>query len=706
MNKTLIIVESPTKSSTISKYLGKGFTVDSSMGHVRDLNPNVLSIDVNNHYKPHYEVMKDKKAIVSRLRKAAAKNNVVLLAPDPDREGEAIAYHLKELLKDVNENISRVYFNAITKKSILDAVKSPVQIDEDKVNSQQMRRLLDRLAGYKISPILQKKIGGPLSAGRVQSIALKLIVEKEKEIIAFIPEEFWTVNGDFLGSVKPQFNAKLEKKSGKKFKISNEEECNKVIKELGENKYILKSLTKKKRKRKPSPPLITSSLQQESYRRFGFGVKKTMMIAQQLYEGIQMGGESSGLITYMRTDSYRIANEAYSIVNEWIKKSFGADYLPEKRNVYGKKNKIQDAHEAIRPTIPLREPLSVEKYLNKDQFKLYSLIWERFVASQMISAEVKETKFEVANGEYQFFIKGEILGFPGFMAVSSNKLKSEELPDIKEGEELKLIKLEHKQNFTKPPARYTEASLVKILEDKGIGRPSTYASIIDTLGKRDYVSKEEKKFVPSDLGIKVSDYLGEHFSDLMSYDFTAQLEEKLDLVSEGKLNWSDGIDEFYKKLSKDLEKVKDDEKVALLTGKMCPECEKPLTRKYSYKTKGWFVGCTGYPDCRYVERDKEGQSEKKPTEKLDRECPECKSHLLKRYSPKTRSWFIGCSNYPKCKYLESLQEKIGTCPDCGSDLVKRFSRKTRRSFVACSGYPKCKYIQPFAKKKEKKKDEK
>ncbi len=693
--KILIIVESPAKSNTISKYLDSGYIVSSSMGHVRDLNPKILSIDVDNNFSPYYEELKDKKAVITELKKLSKKSDKIYLAPDPDREGEAIAFHLKEILKSTNDKIFRIYFNEITKSAVNKAVENPQEINMDKVNSQQMRRLLDRLAGYKISPVLQRKIGGRLSAGRVQSIALKLIVEREKEIKKFVPEEFWTIGAEFEGSKAPVFQSKLEKHKSKKFVIKNEAEKIKVVKELDSGDYYLSKIKKRVKKRKPSPPFITSSLQQEAYRKYSFPVKMTMKVAQELYEGIKIeGGDPTGLITYMRTDSFRISADASKAAGSYIKKAFGNEYLPEKPNVYGTKKKIQDAHEAIRPTTPLYSPESIKGFLDERQLKIYRLIWDRFIASQMKDAEIKETRFEILNGNYMFQTKGEIIKFKGFMEVTEPNDKIEILPDLHEGEKLKLLKLDPKQNFTKPPARYTEASLVKVLEEKGIGRPSTYASIIDTLGKRDYVYREEKKFIPSFLGDKVAEYLENKFKDLMNYNFTAELEEKLDSVSEGDLDWVEGIRDFYSKLELDLDKVKKEEKETLYTGKNCPECDGKLIRKYSPRTRGWFIGCSEYPKCKYTERIINGDSNIKKDEVLERSCPKegCGKPLVKRYSPKTRSYFIGCTGYPDCDYIESVKEDLGNCPQCEKPLVRKFQKKSRRTFIACSGYPDCKYI--------------
>jgi len=692
--KTLVIVESPAKSQTISKYLGDDFVISSSMGHVRDLPAAVLGIDLKNNYKPHYEELPGKAPLIKELRKQARGAGQILLASDPDREGEAIAFHLQQILQKDNDRIFRVLFNEITRASILEAVQKPMAIDAHKVDSQQMRRLLDRLAGYKISPVLQRKIGGPLSAGRVQSIALKIIVEREKEIRAFVSEEFWTVAVELLGSRKPPFVAKLEKARGKNIKIVDKQGCESVLAELQGRDYVLDRILKKSRKRKAPPPLITSTLQQEAFRRFKFPVKKTMQLAQQLYEGLNLhGGEATGLITYMRTDSFRVSDQARDQARAFIEAGLGKKFLPATANVFKRKSKIQDAHECIRPTFPFHLPDDVKADLNPGQLKIYQLIWERFFASQMADAEIEETQFDVRNGVYLFVTKGEIVKFKGFLAMLKNDSEQTVLPQLQEKEVLQLLKIEDKQNFTKPPARYSEASLVKVLEEKGIGRPSTYAKIIETLNKREYVYNEEKRFVPTDLGIRVVDYLEENFHDIMNYNFTAELEKELDLVAEGKLNWVSGIDQFYKKLAVDLEKVKDGKKVEMLTGGKCPDCGGDLVKKYSLRTRGWFVGCANYPNCKYTERVTLTNEKIDKDEIMEKPCPECGKPLIKRYSPKTRQYFIGCSGYPACRHIENSAEDLGACPQCGKPMTKRFSRKTRRYFVGCTGYPECKFIR-------------
>jgi DNA topoisomerase-1 len=692
--KTLVIVESPAKSHTISRYLGDDFVISSSMGHVRDLPAAVLGIDLKNNYKPFYEDLPGKAPLIRELRKQARHAERILLASDPDREGEAIAFHLQQILRPENEHIFRVLFNEITRASILEAVAHPRDIDANKVDSQQMRRLLDRLAGYKISPVLQKKIGGPLSAGRVQSIALKLIVEREKEIRAFVSEEFWTIAVELLGSHRPAFTAKLEKSGGKAVEIPDKERCQAVLAELRRNEYVLDRIRKKSRKRKAPPPLITSTLQQEAFRRFKFPVKKTMQLAQQLYEGLNLhGGEATGLITYMRTDSFRVSDQASDQARAFIAAALGKEYCPAAANVFKRKGKIQDAHECIRPTFPFHSPEDIKADLNPGQFKIYQLVWERFFASQMADAEIEETQFDVRNGPYLFVSKGEIVKFRGFLAMMKGDGEQTLLPPLQEKEVLQPLKVDDKQNFTKPPPRYSEATLVKVLEEKGIGRPSTYAKIIETLNKRAYVTSEEKKFVPTDLGINVVDYLEENFRDIMNYNFTAELEKELDQVAEGRLDWVSGIDRFYKKLALDLEKVKDGKKVELRTGGKCPDCGGDLLKKYSLRTRGWFVGCSNYPQCRYTERAAAGGEKANQDEVLERECPKCGKPLVKRYSPKTRQFFVGCSGYPACRHIEGGGEELGACPQCGKPLTKRFSRKTRRFFIGCSGYPECTFIQ-------------
>ena len=690
----LVIVESPAKSTTLSKYLGPGYTVSSSMGHVRDLPAGVMGIDLKNNFQPSYIELPEKKPVIRELKKKAAQSERILLASDPDREGEAIAFHLREILLPENSNIWRIMFNEITRSAVLEAVSHPQPIDMNKVDSQQMRRLLDRLAGYKISPILQRKIGGPLSAGRVQSIALKLIVEREKEIRRFVPEEYWTVEVRLEGSQPPAFTAKLEKWRGKGLAIENGPRCEAAVAELNNHPFVLDRINRKAKLKKPPPPLITSSLQQEAFRRFKFPIKRTMKLAQELYEGMSIsGGETTGLITYMRTDSFRIAEQVRDQARQHIETSIGREYYPAKANLFKSKAKIQDAHECIRPTFPFHHPDDLKNDLNPAQHKIYQLIWNRFFASQMAEAKIDETRFDIVNGDYLLTAKGEVVRFDGFLKVLGKDIEENELPPLTTGETLRLLKLDSKQNFTKPPARYSEATLVKVLEEKGIGRPSTYAKIIETLGKREYVFQEEKKFIPTELGIRVVDYLEENFQDIMNYNFTANLEKELDQVSEGKLIWTEGIDHYYRKLEKDLLKVKNTKKVELLIDKQCPKCGHQLIQKYSIKTRGWFIGCSHYPECTYTEKVGDHNGEAVKDEILERSCPTCNKPLVKRYSRKSRQFFIGCSGFPNCNYSEAIPEELGPCPLCGKPLNRRFSPKTRRFFIGCSGYPECRHIQ-------------
>ncbi len=700
--KDLVIVESPAKSVTLEKYLGSNYLLASSMGHFRDLPRSVLGIDLKNDFRPHYEILPEKRQIVKELKKLARSAGKILIASDPDREGEAIAYHLREVLSEDNKNIFRVLFSEFTRDAVLKALQEVGNIDLNKFNSQQMRRILDRLAGYKISPILQKISGAPLSAGRVQSVALKLIVEREKEIEQFKPQEYWTVNVLLEGSQPPQFEARLEKYHNKELKINNQQECEKILAELKENDYILQQIVCKEKKLKALPPLITSTLQQEAFRRFKLPVKRTMRIAQELYEGVTLkNGERVGLITYMRTDSFRLAESAIQAAQEFIRNNFGSNYLPEKAHHFKSKAKVQDAHEAIRPTLPLHKPQDLKQFLSAEQLKIYTLIWERFLASQMKEPLIEETTFRIGNGKYLLLSKGERVIFEGYYCLFRPEKddQQKQLPLLKEKEVLKAVKVRSKQNFTTPPARYTEAALVKELEEKGIGRPSTYARIIDILNQREYVQSIERRFHPTDLGKKVVEFLDQNFEKIMDYGFTAEMEEELDLVAAGKLKWQDGVKKFYQELDKYLQQVDAQEKLDLKTEGECPQCGAPLVRRYSRKAKKWFVGCSRYPECNYIEKNQQ------QSEELDRACPQCGARLVKRYSSRTSSYFIGCSAYPQCKFAEAIATDLGSCPQCGRPLVRRRARGRRQFFVGCSGYPNCNYIQSHREQKKEKSDD-
>ncbi|NLO88913.1 MAG: type I DNA topoisomerase [Clostridia bacterium] len=678
MANILVIVESPTKAKTIKRFLGKGYTVKSSMGHVRDLPKSQLGVDVENNFEPKYITIRGKGEILKNLRAEAQKSSKVLLGPDPDREGEAIAWHLKEVLK-LNDSKCRIEFNEITKKAILKAVKEPKEIDQRRVEAQQARRVLDRLVGYKLSPFLWKKVKKGLSAGRVQSVAVKLILEREREIKDFKPEEYWSLTAVFANNGET-FEAKLVSKNNKKIHIRSEEEMNEILKELKGQSFIVKSIKKKERKRKPLAPLITSTLQQEASKRFNFSAKKTMMLAQQLYEGIDLGGKEGtvGLITYIRTDSTKISDEAVGSCRAYIADKFGEEYVPKKPNVFPSKKGAQEAHEAIRPTSVSRDPDSIKSALTKDQLKIYRLIWERFVSSQMKPAVFDVTDVEIAAGSYLFKATGSTIRFTGFLEVYSNTddLKGAEtlLPELSEGETLKVKELEPKQHFTQPPPRYTEASLVKTLEELGIGRPSTYAPIIDTILTRGYVVKEDRYFIPTELGAVVTDLLEQYFSDILDVEFTAAMEEDLDKIEEGKQEWTKVVEEFYKPFKEMLEKAEEEAgKINVkeeVTDKVCEKCGKNMVVKYG--RYGKFLACPGYPEC----------TNTKPfLETVGVKCPECGGEIVIRRSKKGRK-FYGCANFPECAFISWHKPTEKNCPQCNSWMVEKGAGKNKR--VVCS----------------------
>lgn len=744
MAKSLVVVESPAKAKTINKYLGSDYIVKACMGHIKDLPKSKLGVDEENDFEPHYVVIRGKNEIVKELQKTAAKVKNIYLAPDPDREGEAIAFHLAEELQD-GRSVHRVILNEITKEEVRNAFANPMEIDMKKVQAQQARRILDRLVGYKISPLLWDKVKRGLSAGRVQSIALRLIVDREKEIQAFVPEEYWTMTAFLEAQEPPIFPAKLVKKNGKKIKIPDQAHSDQIVKDLQDATYTIRAVNKKARKRHAPAPYITSKLQQEASRKFRWPVKRVMMVAQELYEGIELGEEGAvGLITYMRTDSVRVSEQALKEVREFIPQEYGSEYLPKSANYYKNKKSVQDAHEAIRPTSSLRTPESVEKYLSKDEFRLYSLIWNRFVASQMTSAEFDETIITVEAADYQFEASGKILTFPGFLKVYQETIEQDadetpgKLPGVKVNETLRLDRLEPKQNFTQPPPRFTEAALVKELEDKEIGRPSTYASIISVIQNRSYVVKEENRFRPSDLGMLVSDLLVQHFYELMDFKYTAHLEEELDEIEEGTKQPVDVLNEFYGDFSRDLagayEKIENIKVSGLPTDLTCPKCSNPLVKRWGkfgaflactsedcdYTQNpdedpadnlggvgtetphnclkcgkplvvkvgryGKFLACSGYPECRFT-TTLNPQSEKNGLEVSGEKCPQCSSELVVkqgRYGP-----FVACSNYPECKYIKPKTLDV-KCPEDAGDLVEKRTR-TRRIFYGCSNYPECKF---------------
>ena len=686
MAKHLVIVESPAKAKTVNRYLGSDYLVKASLGHIRDLPKNRLGVNIDNDFEPEYEVLEARKKTVAELQKIAKQCDSVLLAADPDREGEAICWHLAAILRDFNPNIRRVMFHEITSRAVKESFRNVIELDKDKFNAQQTRRILDRLVGYRISPLLWEKIGRGLSAGRVQSIALRLICEREKEIKDFNPEEFWKLTAHLKASNPPEFQAGLAKIGGRKEKIRTGKEAESIITELKKLPFILKDITIKEKKKNPQAPYITSSLQQDSFRINGFSVKKTMMVAQKLYEGINIGDKGLiGLITYMRTDSFRVSNDAIKSCRKFIKDGYSAEYLPGKPRIYKNKRKAQDAHEAIRPTSFDLPPEKIKLFLNKEQYGLYTMIWNRFIASQMKPALIEETVFDIQAGKYQFQVKGEVIKFEGFMAAYPKKNNEGKiLPKALSGEELKLLKLEPEQKFTQPLPRYTEGSLVKELEARGIGRPSTYVPIISTLVNRDYVVKEKGKFIPLELGIFVTDYLIKNFPELMKFEFTVQLEEKLDKISEGE-EWIGYLESYNSLLEKNLNDAEMIEGVkvkGIPSEDKCPECGKELVIKLG--RYGKFKACSGYPDCTF--KQSIGKKEAKP---LDEKCPKCGSQMVLRngkYGP-----FVACSNYPSCKYIKKEKKDTGiSCPECDGMIVQKKTRKGKL-FFGCSNFPKCKF---------------
>lgn len=686
MAKRLVIVESPAKAKTIHEYLGSDYMVKASMGHVMDLPRKKLGVDIQNDFRPHYEIIPERKRTVAELQNSARECESVFLAADPDREGEAICWHLSSLLGDFNKNISRVLFHEITKRAVEQAFQAPGALDEAKIRAQQTRRLLDRLVGYLISPLLWKKIGKGLSAGRVQSIALRLICEREREVKDFIPEEYWTIVAGLQASNPPSFKASLTEIDGKKAKIKDEKSAAEIVASLRTLPFILEKVEIEEKSRNPGPPYITSTLQQDGFRLLYFPVRKTMSVAQKLYEGLEIGEQGSvGLITYMRTDSVRVSEEAIAGGRKYVEDNFGAGYLPKRPRVFKNKRKAQDAHEAIRPTTFSLPPDKVKPYLKKDEYNLYFLIWNRFIASQMSSALVEETEFDIRASRFRFKAKGEVVKFDGFLALYPNLKKDDKiLPKAEVGEKLQLIDLESKQNFTQPPPRYTEGTLVKELEARGIGRPSTYAPIIAGLQNRVYVIKDKGKFIPTDLGIFVTDFLIRNFPDLMEFKFTARLEEELDRIGEGEQDWLDYLKSYYSLLDKDLAEAMKTESVkgsGIPLDDVCPRCGRNLVIKDG--RYGRFRACSGYPECKFKE-----SMVKREVQTLEEKCPSCGSPLVMKHG--RYGAFIACSDYPRCRYVKKEQEDTGIpCPKkCGGTILKRKTRRGR-AFYGCSLFPRC-----------------
>ncbi len=735
MSKSLVIVESPSKAKTINKYLGSKYTVLASVGHVKDLPKKGIGIDFDNDFEPTYEVIPGKEKVVGSLAKAARDADEIFVATDPDREGEAIGWHIKEEIMSRakgKKSVKRILFNEITKPAILEAMKHPGEIDDRLVNAQQARRLLDRIVGYQVSPLLWDKVRRGLSAGRVQTVAVRLVVEREREIQAFVSTEYWSIVANLSGKLPPPFDAKLLKIADNTVKLSgfdkdlkktevhvrNEDEAKAILGELAGAEYTVAELTTKEKKRNPVPAFVTSKLQQEAARKLRYPVKKTMRLAQQLYEGVEIGEEGTvGLITYMRTDSTRVADSALDEARTYVQSTYGGEYLPAKANVYRSKKGAQDAHEAIRPTAVERTPDRMAQFLTGEQLALYKLIWQRFVASQMMPALLDQTTVDITAGEkYLFRATGSVLKFDGFLAVyeEGKDEKDEEdderklnLPKLEKGERLTLNDLRPNQHFTEPPPRYSEATLVKALEEKGIGRPSTYAQIMTVIQEREYAEKRGDRFHPTELGVIVNDLLIESFDDIFNAEYTASLEEQLDEIEEGRAEWRSTLHSFYDKFKKDLEiakrHMKDIKRQEILTDEACDKCGSPMAIKFG--KFGQFLACTNYPECKNT-RD----LAKPPAEPVEGEtpvenpfegetCEKCGKPLaLKRGR---FGQFLACTGYPECKNTRKIM-KSGVaaqpdrpldelCPNCGKHLVAKQGRFGE--FVACSNYPTCKYIK-------------
>ncbi|NOZ69720.1 MAG: type I DNA topoisomerase [Deferribacteres bacterium] len=698
--KSLLIVESPAKVKTLGKFLGKKFAIKASIGHVKDLPKKELGVDIENDLSPTYVVIEGKEKVLNELKKAARNADRVFLGPDPDREGEAIAWHIAEELNGASsDKIFRVEFNEITEKAVTEAINHPRKINMNLVDAQQARRILDRLVGYKLSPLLWRKVRRGLSAGRVQSVALRLVVDREREIQAFKPEEYWSITATLQGKEPPPFDARLFHINGKKAVVKNEAEAGKIVEDTQGKSFTVKKVEKKKRRRSPAPPFITSTLQQEASRKLRFTAKKTMLVAQQLYEGIELGDEgSTGLITYMRTDSVRVSAEAQQEARALIRGEFGKEYLPQKPPVYKSKKSSQDAHEAIRPTSLLRPPEAVKKYLTRDQYNLYKLIWNRFVASQMHHALLEQTSVDIEAGKYTFRATGTVVKFPGFMKLyteSGDNGGEDEglLPPLSEGDVLRTIAITPKQHFTQPPPRFSEASLVKELEAKGIGRPSTYATILSTIQDRKYTEKIEGRFKPTELGIIVSDLLVERFPELMDYNFTAKMESNLDRIEEGGLRWVDIVMDFYRPFDHDLEEaMKIQGKVKprdIPTEHVCEKCGSPMVIKWG--RHGRFIACTGYPGCKNTmpleNQNGEGRTKAADVQETDEKCEKCGSPMVLKSGKFGR--FLACSKYPECKTTKAIG--IGVkCPEDGGEIVERRTKKGK-VFFSCGNYPACKF---------------
>lgn len=712
MAKNLVIVESPAKAKTINKFIGKDYVVKASVGHVRDLPKSELGVDEVT-FEPQYEILEGKEKVVSELRAAAKNAETIFIASDPDREGEAIGWHVVNLLGGDPKRVRRILFHEITRNAVRKAIENPTEIDMNKVNAQQARRVLDRLVGYKLSPLLWDKVRRGLSAGRVQSVAMKMIVDREEEIKAFKPEEYWSFAAKLSAATPPPFIAKLSKVEGKKADVDNETDARKIESALKGGKFTVADVARKERKQSAAPPFITSTLQRTAYNRFKYPVKRTMQIAQKLYEGKELGSEGLvGLITYMRTDSVRISEDALAEVRNYIAAKFGADILPEKPNYYKVKKaaQAQEAHEAIRPTSLDFDPEKIKDSLTREEYNLYKLIWDRFVASQMKPALFDVTDADIQNGPYTLRASGEVLKFAGFLAIFQNELTDEDdeekpqdmskaLPPLNTGDVLELLDLDTKQNFTQPPPRYTEATLVKALEENGIGRPSTYGQILTTIQARDYTYKHDGKFHPTQLGMLVTRLLKQSFGDIIDEKYTARLEEELDEIEDGKLEWTDAIREFSTKFNKDLLRADKEmtavKRTGVETDEKCENCGSPMVIKFG--RFGEFLACTNYPECKTTREMAKGDAAAAEADGEQIVCDKCgKPMQLKR---SRFGQFYACTGYPDCKNTKDprlLKANIPTepqppCENCGKEMVLKSGRYG--PFYSCSGYPECKTIR-------------
>ncbi len=692
MSKSLVIVESPAKAKTINKFLGANYQVIACNGHIRDLPVKRIGVDVNDDFKPAYEIIKGKKRIVSEIKKKAELAKEVLLAADHDREGEAICWHLKSVIGK-KAPVARVLFNEITKNAIQEAILKPSDICEPRVQAQQARRILDRLVGYMISPLLWSKVRAGLSAGRVQSVALRIICEREKEILAFVPEEYWNITASLVNHEQQDLEAKLVKINNKKAEIRNEAEAKKVVDESKAGNFIVEDVVKKKKQRKSPVPFTTSKLQQRATQKLGFSPKRTMMIAQQLYEGLDIGETTVGLITYMRTDSIRIAGEAVHECLAYIEKEYGRDYLPAKPKIFKNKKGAQDAHEAIRPTSLQRNPEKLKRHLSADQYKLYKLIWNCFIASQMKNAQVEMTTVNIKNGIYLYRITGQVILFDGYLRVYRENDDKEEglLPKIEVKEELTLKEILPSQHFTKPPPRFTDATLVKELEENGIGRPSTYAAILDIIENRDYVKKEKRTFFPTEIGLKVSQLLTENFPDILNIKFTAEMEEKLDEVEVGKKESLDLLRQFYTPFDKALKEARENmtnlkKDLEEKTDIVCEKCGAVMVTRWG--RNGKFIACPNFPKCKNTKSLEETLPEsEKETPPVDIKCEKCGGQMIVKSSRYGK--FLACENYPKCKNSKPMPTGT-TCPnDGGGGDIGSMRSKKGRTYYGCSNYPKC-----------------